>query len=240
MQGGQERDGEDHVSKVWTSHYRAVHVQIVVIRRNWRGRKSSTGLLMCSKCPTEMLDEREPRQPPDASTPASYGPEPTIGKVSQEEMLLLFRRISGIYQVDWSRVRPGDVTPGQIRVAQNSIAGTTADERGILRRLFDSAWRWCEASAMDKILRMLQLHLQLDLDDDGVPYIRVHSRLRIGNVETPWRFTWQTSLDGHRPPVRFRNIVDQQAYTYLTWTHSEKGCVGEYRQSCTLSQPPRE
>ena len=195
---------------------------------------------MCSKCPTEMSDEREPWQPAEASTSASDWPEPTIGKVSQEEMLSLFRRISGIYQLDWSRVRPGDVTPGQIRVAQSAIAGTTAAERGTLRRLFDSAFRWCEASAMDRILRVLQFHLQVDVDDDGVPYIRVHTRLRIGNVETPWRFSWQTSLDGHRPPVLFRNIVDQKAYTYLTWTHSENGFVGEYHRSCNLYQPPRE
>ena len=47
MRGGQERDGEYHVSRVWTSHYRVVRVQVVMIRQNRRGwnSKSSTGLL---------------------------------------------------------------------------------------------------------------------------------------------------------------------------------------------------
>ena len=65
--------------------------------------------------------------------------------------------------------------------------------------------QWGTTTMLDSVLRLLQFHVQLDEDDAGVPYSRVHCRLKYLGLQTTWTLLFHVSL-GVGFPVPHLNL----------------------------------
>ena len=112
---------------------------------------------------------------------------------------------NGMYELDKmsasNMTARGDtlLTPCHVREAVSDSNGVTSDELSFLQRLSGATW-WCRQSLSGWTYRFLQAHFELFLEDNGVPRLRVHYRLRVrlpvGTFQTPWRVTANLRLDG--------------------------------------------
>ena len=106
---------------------------------------------------------------------------------------------SGVYEFDASQATEGALkSPGAVRAV---VSGSSLQHQSHLSSLY-SVWSritsrlqlWGATTMLDSLLRLMQIHVQLDEDDSGVPYSRVHCRLKYLGVQTTWTLLWHVSL----------------------------------------------
>ena len=103
---------------------------------------------------------------------------------------------------------------------------------------------------------MMRLNIQLDVDDDGVPFTRDHFQLRaFGVFNTPWQYLFQNAIDGTpvqhlndpgkaiavpllMPPATCAADCDCEFGCVVLRCRPPPGFVTSDRQSATSSAPP--
>ncbi len=85
--------------------------------------------------------------------------------------------------------------------------------------IFSKMWRqvsssasWCARTLLDCAMRWMQLHILCDVDDNGTPFIRFHTRFDVfGLYQTPWKLRFYAPLDGRSIALPLANL---KGYTH--------------------------
>ena len=136
-------------------------------------------------------------------------------------LITAMRQASGIYEWDRDAKRAGNfLSPGRVRVMTNGSLGPGFNEElGVLKRMAKGMTDWSTESLTNLAYRYLQMHVFLALDSDGIPLVRVHTRLRLpvpvsplGNFYTTWKLAYQMHLDAR--PIKFLNLSNSHVDVY--------------------------
>jgi hypothetical protein len=201
---------------------------MVVIRRH----AAAAALLLVSECDECEPDgarcqQAMPRAPSRClDTHATTSAASTTPAQRHEQLLANFKRISGIYELDWSSVQPGDVRPGMIRAAVSGAAVSHQMERSAITAKCTSALRWCEHTVLDALIRTLQFHILFDVDDRGICYVRVHTRMHVAGLQTQWRLMMQNFVGDSVEPVVHSNFKNKRVHCGFAWMRVPPACIG--------------
>ena len=160
--------------------------------------------------------------------------------VQQVRLLRTFQNNSGIYEFDWTSVQPVAPTPGKLREMIGAHTGyqqhhkdtDMKKELSWLRSVWSrmksfSVKEWCEEAILNTIVHVMQFHVQVDMDTRGIPYLILHTRIRVFDCfETPWRLVWKVSLDGNSEPTQNLNFRNRKVYSFFTSMQMAEGCLG--------------
>jgi hypothetical protein len=132
---------------------------------------------------------------------------------------------NGIFQMDNDALR-GSMSIGRVRqfLRYNSVMQT--QDLSVVQSAWQQTAGWCHGSFDDFLFRFLQLHLIMEVADNGIPLMLVHSRLSFGAgvLQTPWRLVVRTPLDG--TPVRSPVVSWLNTYMAASLYVPERGAIG--------------
>jgi len=112
------------------------------------------------------------------------------------------------------------ITLGQVSEALSHTSEFSSEEMSFLQRYTNltglpslcrrSMYYWCA--------KLFQIHHAFVFDDNDMPHLRTHFRLRLpsplGGWQTPWRFITQLCLSGS--PLRYRNRTEAPVFHMYT------------------------
>ena len=132
---------------------------------------------------------------------------------------------NGIFQMDNDALR-GSMSIGRVRqfLRYNSVMQT--QDLSVVQSAWQQTAGWCHGSFDDFLFRFLQLHLIMEVADNGIPLMLVHSRLSFGAgvLQTPWRLVVRTPLDG--TPVLSPVVSWLNTYMAASLYVPERGAIG--------------
>ena len=201
---------------------------MVVIRRH----AAAAALLLLSTCDECGPDGARCQQAMSRAPSTCLGAHATTSAAfttpahRHEQLLANFKRISGIYELDRSSVQPGDMGPAMIRAAVSGAAVSHQKERSWIMAKCTSALQWCEHTLLDALIRALQFHILFDVDDRGISYVRVHTRMHLAGIQTPWRFMMQFFVGDSVEPVVHSNFNNKRVHCGFAWKCVPPSCIG--------------
>jgi hypothetical protein len=154
---------------------------------------------------------------------------------SQEDFYnsLVLAMPNGVFEFDFTAVKPKELTPGRLRAFTKAIGGpeSTGTEVTMFMALWQRLrkfWNSCTPEALvDRFFQMWQIHIQTEFDESGVPFCRLYARMKIlGGITTPWRFFAQCSLNLGARPMRNHSYKDRKMYSMIGQTMVGPGLFG--------------
>ncbi|MGB1594606.1 MAG: hypothetical protein ACPIOQ_17755, partial [Promethearchaeia archaeon] len=119
------------------------------------------------------------------------------GDRGHSDGLDVMHEASGVYEFDASQATEGPLkSPGIVRAIQggSSLQHQSHLSYSVWSRITSRLQLWGASTMLDSLLRLMQIHVQLDEDDSGVPYSRVHCRLKYLGVQTTWTLLWHVRM----------------------------------------------
>jgi hypothetical protein len=170
---------------------------------------SSTRVLVVTSIASTMVVPQGPFRQVDASTEGPWEWQKIYagGRLrSSGRLIETMNVLSGVYA--WDPRYPGCISPGALRQANNGrMTEETAPEVSQIQRamgVVGGIQRWCMQSLTDLLYSFLQIHSHFSFNDEGVPTIKVHTRIKISSsFVSRWRYVTQIRLDG--TPAKFEN-----------------------------------
>ena len=143
---------------------------------------------------------------------------------------------SGIFQFDSAALR-GSMTIGRVRESLRYNSSLPTEELSVVQSIWQQTAGWCRdtwvgtsntlnTAFTNFLFRFYQLHLIMEVDDDGIPLMLLHSRLSFGAgvLQTPWRLNSRTPLDGI--PMRSPVVSSLNTYFSCSLYVPERGSIG--------------
>jgi hypothetical protein len=205
-------EGKPHIA-VPLMQYESMHAQLFAVScaANFDALEEKPGGTQCSAATRMLLVGSRLLRPSLESDEAAAGPASgtEVLKISREDIYA-----TGIFKFDWSSMEPAsNITPGMMReaVQAHMKVSTGLDEEEVT--MFGKMWQqlslsasWCMGTLLDFSLRWLHIHVNMDCDENGVPFICIHSRLDVfGFYHTPWKLKMYAPFDGSTQ-LAYQNI----------------------------------
>jgi len=155
-----------------------------------------------------------------------------VGHPIFEEGLIRLSQMSlhpfrGIFRLDPSCLAGGNsLTVGQCRAffGYNSLFPT--EHTSVIQTMWQKTAGWCSWIFDDFRMRFVQIHLILDIDNEGIPFALVHTRLSFGMFQTRWQLTACASLDG-KPGLNHNQSRQRlNVYSSMSLVVAERGSIG--------------
>ena len=137
--------------------------------------------------------------------------------------------ISGIFEIDHEALR-GSMSIGRVREFLRFNSALRTEEYLHVLSVVQSTWQqaagWCQGTFDDFLFRFIQLHLMVEVDDNGIPVMLAHSRLSFGAgvFQTSWKLMSRLPLDG--TPVRSPVVRRMNTYMSASLYVPERGSIG--------------
>jgi hypothetical protein len=137
--------------------------------------------------------------------------------------------ISGIFQIDHEALR-GSMSIGRVREFLRFNSALRTEEYLHVLSVVQSTWQqaagWCQGTFDDFLFRFIQLHLMVEVDDNGIPVMLAHSRLSFGAsvFQTSWKLMSRLPLDG--TPVHSPVVSRLNTYMSASLYVPERGSIG--------------
>jgi len=156
-----------------------------------------------------------------------------VGRPIFEEGLSRLSRMSllpfcGIFKIDPSSLTGGHngLTVGQCRAFFGYNSAMRTEHTSVIQTMWQKTAGWCSWFFDDFRMRFVQIHVILDIDNDGIPFVLVHNRLSFGVFQTRWQLAACASFDG--TPGRNHNQTTQRlnVYSSLSLAEAERGSIG--------------
>ncbi len=143
-----------------------------------------------------------PSLSPEECSPGTMDACESSAVEHRADLLETMRAVSGMYEWDAAGILQGAISPGAMRAANNGVIGR--QELNFLQRTLGAVGGWCMQSLTDFLYNRMQMHFHLSVNNDGLPMVRVHTRLKMApNFVSRWRMATQIRLDG--TPSEFEN-----------------------------------
>jgi hypothetical protein len=192
--------GEEGSGRFRASEYVSLEVQMIVTS----GSASDISVLLLAPFSSAQVVRQGPTSPSQLGRCIPWRPEECALSVPQyrSDLLEAMRAVSGVYEWDASGSIEGAISPGALRAANNGVIGRQG--LNFLQRALGAVGGWCMQSLTDFLYQRLQMHFHLSVNDEGVPMVRVHTRLKMAqNFMSRWSFAVSKpqSPHEHHTPV---------------------------------------
>lgn len=192
---------EEESSRFRASEYVSLEVQMIVTS----GSASDISVLLLAPFSSAQVVRQGPTSPSQLGQCIPWRSEACALPVLQyrSDLLEAMRAVSGVYEWDASESIQGAISPGAMRAANNGVIGRHG--LNFLQRALGAVSGWCMQSLTDFLYQRLQMHFHMSVNDDGVPMVRVHTRLKMAqNFVSRWSFAVSKPQfpHEHRTPVQ--------------------------------------
>jgi hypothetical protein len=134
---------------------------------------------------------------------------------------------SGIFRLDPSCLARGNnLTVGQCRAFFGYNSMFPKEHTSVIQTMWQKTAGWCSCFFDDFKMRFVQIHLILDIDNDGIPFALVHARLSFGLFQTRWQLTACGSFDGKTGLNHNFSRQRLNVHSSMSLVTPERGSIG--------------